>query len=191
MGGRKGKRTDSVTSKGQPVGGDARGVLEEAYEQYAADLYRYALMILADHGLAEDAVQQAFMKTMRLGERIRHIASSNGYLRAAVRNECYGILKKRRRLGRALRLLPSQAILDKANVDTAHDAERQVIERTIRQLPPEQREVLHAKVYEDQTFRQIAETTGVSVNTVASRYRYAINALRDACLGRGGKGPLS
>jgi RNA polymerase sigma-70 factor (ECF subfamily) len=48
----------------------------------------------------------------------------------------------------------------------------------MRSLPPEQREVVHLKVFEGLTFQEIADLAGESINTVASRYRYALEKLR-------------
>jgi RNA polymerase sigma-70 factor (ECF subfamily) len=50
----------------------------------------------------------------------------------------------------------------------------------LRTLPPEQREVLHLKVYEQMTFAQIATALNIPPNTAASRYRYAMDKLRKA-----------
>ena len=46
------------------------------------------------------------------------------------------------------------------------------------QLPEEQREVLVLKIWSDFTFAEIAEQLAISPNTAASRYRYALTALR-------------
>lgn len=158
---------------------DPRAVLEQAYEEYANDLYRYALMILADHGAAEDAVHQTFMKVMRLGKRVLEIGSYNGYLRKAVRNECYGIIKKRQQSYNVVKVLSSKPILEKTSREIIDDEEQKLIEAAIRRLPADQREVLHMKLYEGRTFREIGEMTGVSVNTAANRYRYAMDKLKD------------
>jgi len=48
----------------------------------------------------------------------------------------------------------------------------------LAQLPPAQREVIVLKVYRDKTFQQIATTLDLSLNTVASRYRYGMEKLR-------------
>ena len=45
-------------------------------------------------------------------------------------------------------------------------------------LTPEQREVVHLHVFDGLTFREIAEASGASINTVAARYRYALAKLR-------------
>ncbi len=58
------------------------------------------------------------------------------------------------------------------------DERRQEIEAALRQLPDEQREVLALKIWHELTFEQIGETLGISPNTAASRYRYALAALR-------------
>ena len=59
------------------------------------------------------------------------------------------------------------------------DAERrQAIETVLQRLPAEQREVLVLKIWNELTFDQIAQTLDIPPNTAASRYRYALTALR-------------
>jgi RNA polymerase sigma-70 factor (ECF subfamily) len=58
------------------------------------------------------------------------------------------------------------------------DERRAEIELALRRLPAEQREVLVLKIWQEFTFEQIGETLGIPPNTAASRYRYALNALR-------------
>jgi RNA polymerase sigma factor (sigma-70 family) len=54
----------------------------------------------------------------------------------------------------------------------------EVIEEVLNDLPEEQREVFIAHEFEDISFRELSETTGVAVNTLISRKRYAVLALR-------------
>jgi len=58
------------------------------------------------------------------------------------------------------------------------DERRQEIEAALGRLPEEQREVLILKIWQELTFEQIGELLGISPNTAASRYRYALTALR-------------
>lgn len=58
------------------------------------------------------------------------------------------------------------------------DERRQEIETALRRLPEEQRQVLVLKIWQEFTFEQIGEALGIPPNTAASRYRYALNALR-------------
>lgn len=55
---------------------------------------------------------------------------------------------------------------------------RAAIEGALQRIPPEQREVLVLKIWGELTFDQIARELELSPNTVASRYRYALAALR-------------
>ena len=167
------------TDENSPVGPGPSSPQEQlavAYDTYVAGLYRYALMILADHSSAEDAVQQTFVKLAAQGERISEIAYRNGYLRIAVRNECYRILHRRRRADNVK--LESAAILEPVDRGALDEERQREIEQALHSLPPDQREVTHMKVYEQMTFQQIADELEVSINRAASRYRYAMDKLR-------------
>ena len=142
----------------------------QAYDLYAAGLYRYAIMILGDEAAAADAVHQVFAAWLR---QRTTIGNDEHYLRRAVRNECFSALRRRRRE-------PSDGAPLLEPIDRgAADTEQQVaIEQALRTLPAEQREVVHLKIFEGMTFQEIADATGESINTAASRYRYAIEKLR-------------
>ena len=103
------------------------------------------------------------------------IASEERYLRRAVRNECYSTLRRRRRDSPADQEPP---LLEPIATGGVEPEERLALERAIRGLPPDQREVLHLKVYEGFTFQEIADQMDESIDTIASRYRYAIEKLR-------------
>jgi RNA polymerase sigma-70 factor, ECF subfamily len=152
--------------------GGGRAALGALYDAHADGLYRYALMILANPAAAEDAVQQAFTKFM--DRRGAAVLSEADYLRTCVRNECFTTLRRRRRDG----LEPTEPLLEPA-APSANENERLALEEALRTLPPEQREVVHMKVYEGMTFDEIARRTGVPLNTVASRYRYALAKLKE------------
>ena len=79
---------------------DSSEQIGRAYDRYARDLYRYALMILADRDAAADTVQQVFLAV--LGRPAGEVDDVERYLRRAVRNECYSALRSRRRERNAL-----------------------------------------------------------------------------------------
>ena len=144
------------------------------YDRHAAGLYRYALMILADPAAASDAVQQVFLAV--LNREDDDLASADHYLRRAVRNECFSLLRQRRRgIVTAVEAPLLEAVAGAAD----RPEERLALERALRALPPDQREVVHLKAFEGLTFQEIAAVTGESINTVASRYRYAIGRMRE------------
>jgi len=149
---------------------DPTALAGRLYDQYGASLYRYALMLLADTSAAEDAVQQVFASVLKIGlDRVQQDAH---YLRRAVRNECYSILRKRMAEERG-------PFLEPRDPASGSSEERIVLQDALRSLPPEQREVVHLHVYEGLTFQQIADASAESINTIASRYRYALAKLRE------------
>jgi len=144
------------------------------YDRHAAGLYRYALMILAEPAAAADAVQQVFVAVLRKGAD--DLVSAEHYLRRAVRNECFSMLRQRQRSVVAAVDAP---LLEAIAGEVERPEERLALERALRTLPPDQREVLHLKAFEGLTFQEIATLTTESINTVASRYRYAMEKLRE------------
>ena len=141
------------------------------YDEHGASLFRYALMLLADHAAAEDAVQQVFAAILRQSGTVENAAH---YLRRAVRNECYSALRRR-----VTRPVLAHPLLEPIAPEAVSADERIALERAMVQLPPEQREVIHLHVFEGMTFQETADATGESSNTVASRYRYALEKLRN------------
>jgi len=131
-------------------------------------------MLLANASAAEDVIQQVFSTLLRQGRA--PIENEAHYLRRAVRNECYSML--RTRLRRPERSLDEPLLESVVGTATDRPDERLALERAIRDLTPEQREVIHLHVYEGRTFQEIADALEEPVNTIASRYRYAIAKLR-------------
>src|SRR5205823_13902249 len=101
------------------------------------------------------------------------VDSGERYLRRAVRNECYSTLRRTRRD----RAMGAEPLLESTGSTVDRPEERIAVERAMRTLPAEQREVVHLKVFEGMTFQEIANELDESINTVASRYRYAIEQL--------------
>jgi len=144
------------------------------YDEHGAALYRYALMLLANGSAADDVIQQVFSVLLKRGPAV--IDNEAHYLRRAVRNECYSVLRVRVR--RAECPIDEPLLESAAATGSDRPDERLALERAIRDLTPEQREVIHMHVYEGRTFQEIADALEESINTVASRYRYAIARLR-------------
>jgi RNA polymerase sigma-70 factor (ECF subfamily) len=148
---------------------ERRRQVSRVYAGFGPRLYRYALMILADHRDAEDVIQQVFAAVLARGTAIE---DEDAYFRTAVRNAAYSLLRQRRtaRLAGEPMLEPAVAGCDAT--------EQAALEQALRALPADQREVIHLHVYEGMTFREIAAATGESINTVSARYRYALDKMR-------------
>lgn len=150
--------------------GEDRGrFVARVYADCGARLYRYAVMILGDRQDAEDVLQQLFATLLTARDAPNE---PDAYLRSAVRNAAFSLLR-RRRIARAA----AEDLLVPV-APGCSETERHALEQALRALPPEQREVVHLHVYEGMTFKEVAGVTGESINTVSARYRYAIARLR-------------
>ncbi len=147
--------------------------LADLYDRFAGTLFRHAAMILADRVAAADAVHNVFLKLAKAGSG--GDVEALAYLRRAVRNECYSVMRTRRR---DIVVAVDAQLLEIVEGEDDQPAERLALEQALQQLPAEQREVVHLKVWEGMTFQEIADLTGESLNTAASRYRYAMEKLR-------------
>lgn len=156
------------------AGGDAHA-LEQAYDAYSAAVFRHALAILGCAADAEDVLQEVFLKLAK--RRGGTIANLRAYLFAAARNEAYSLLRRcrRERVG-----LEPDAVWSPERAEQMDPAEACALSRALNGLPPEQREVVVLKVYEQLTFEEIGELLHAPMNTVASRYRYALQKMRCA-----------
>lgn len=127
---------------------------------------------------AEDVVQEAFVRFWR---HQRHLPGEPmALLVTSVRRAAFDL--SRRETRRAAREEWAQGDLEENvpvfRTQLEHDDRREAIEAALCQLPDEQREVLVLKIWGELTFDQIATELAVSPNTAASRYRYALGALR-------------
>ena len=143
-------------------------LIEAAYDDHAQNLYRYAAAILGDQELARDAVHSVFT---RLARRVFFPRNPAAYLRRAVRNECYSLLRKRQ-AGAV------EAMVDAAVPTRFAEDDRLALQEALTRLAPAQREVVFLHVYEGRTLNEIAIASNESINTIAGRYRYAIQYLR-------------
>ena len=157
-------------------------------------LFNFALRQLRTPALAEDVVQEAFVRVVQNAVDFKHEARFTTWLYTIARNLCIDQLRKR-----ALRRHPSLdearsgedgdgPTLGEQTADTRASVEREVtgaeikvrIARAVETLPEEQREVFLMREVANLPFKEIAEITGVPENTVKSRMRYALERLQEA-----------
>ncbi len=149
---------------------------EQLYDEHAAALVLYARQWLRSASDAEDAVQDAFVRLLKspreFGDRPVPL------LYQAVKWAALDRLRREDRLERrqeaASFLEPAEALFEKA---LESNERREQLEVAIRLLPEPQREVITLHIWGNLSFREIGQTLGISQNTAASRYRYALRNL--------------
>ncbi len=147
------------------------------YDRFASSLLRVAVRLLGSQQDAEDAVQEVFVGVVRVRARLPKVENLRAYLFATLRRAAARLVAARRE--RVLSPEQEQALA--APEAKGVDSEQAVrLERALRMLPSEQREIVALKIEGALTFAEIAGVLAISPNTAASRYRYALEKLRAA-----------
>jgi RNA polymerase sigma-70 factor (ECF subfamily) len=145
--------------------------IELLYRRHGPALLLFGISIAGDRGRAQDAVHQIFLRMLENRNAVE-IADVQAYLFTCVRN---AILNDHKTIQRSVELDEETAWFDPPQRDYAAELN---LRRALGSLPDDQRQVLVLHVWGELTFLQTAEVLGISSNTAASRYRYAIVKLR-------------
>jgi RNA polymerase sigma factor (sigma-70 family) len=153
--------------------------LSRIYEKYKSDLFSLANSLLHDLDAAEDVVHDVFVSFVKSADEFQLTGSLKGYLLTCVANLSRDRVRARKREPIGMNKtdtaipdykIPSHALISAEELDRLREA--------IEKVPYEQREVVILHLQGRRTFRQIAESQGIAVGTVQSRYRYGLEKLR-------------
>jgi RNA polymerase sigma-70 factor (ECF subfamily) len=156
--------------------GDAAS-FEALVRRHVDRMYGVARLMLRDPDLAEDAVQQGFVRAWRDIRSLRDADRFEPWLHTLIVRACYDEARRVRRWQAEVRVvtpLPELAAHDVASDD------RDLIERGFRLLSPDHRLVLVLHFYLDLSAAEIGTRLGIPPGTARSRLHYALAALRSA-----------
>ena len=144
------------------------------FSELAPGLVLFARQFVRSVADAEDIVQDAFLRFWRK----EHSIENRALLFATVRSVALDLLRRDARRARReanAALEREQSIQPQFDFD---DTSQKELAAAVDRLPVEQREVLVMKIWNELTFAEIGEALSISQNTAASRYRYAVAALK-------------
>jgi RNA polymerase sigma-70 factor (ECF subfamily) len=183
-----------------------RVAFEALLRRHRAPLFTFVLRLVgpAERAKAEDIVQDTFVRVIRGAKDWEERAKFSTWLFTIARNLCLDAMRRERHR-RAVSLdgdaqqdgetRPLGDVLPGNHAGperlASNAALRPVIEAAVAHLPEEQREVFVLREYSGVPFKEIAELTGVSENTVKSRMRYALESLRRSLGAAGVDGDLA
>ena len=161
-------------------------VFAAAYDEHARTVYTTAYRVLNDAALAQDVVQDVFMRVWRRPEAFdARRGSLVTYLRLMARSRAVDVWREHQAAGRAGDRLKAETevVVDlQADSRPATELERADEAATVRaavsELPQPQREAVVLAYWGGLTAEQIAERTGIPLGTAKSRLRLALGKLR-------------
>ena len=171
---------------GHYLAGDSSAI-SQLIERHSRRVRDYIRMMVKDRYLAEDIFQETFIKVVRVIDEGRYVDSGK-FLSWVLRIAHNQVIDHFRSQKQDKSVSESDAGYDV--LGTLRFAEPTVEDRIVGEqiaeevrglvdlLPEEQREVVRMRYYANLSFKEIAEQTGVSINTALGRMRYALINLR-------------
>lgn len=172
---------------------DGEAGLRAAYAAHGGELYRLALRSLGDAGLAEEMVQETFLRAWRASDRYE---SARGTLRtwlfAIGRNVVIDLARSRRSRPDTTKLEEGFARARQGGASAEEPIEEALdsweIEEALRSIRAEHRQVIVETYYRGRSGAEVAAEFGIPEGTVRSRLFYGLKALRLALDERGWRG---
>ena len=154
--------------------------LERLYDGHAQALFAFLLNFTRHEADTRDLMQELFVKLARQPKLLDGVREERAFLIRLAHNLAIDLMRRRGTRAKHEERLTAEAVeLFATAPDPDEQAFRETLARAMGELPPDQRAVLHLKLWEGLTFEAIAAALDVSPNTAASRYRYGIDKLRE------------
>lgn len=153
----------------------AAPTLPELYDAHAAGLFHYLASFTGEEADAKDLLQELFIKLARQAIP-EGIANMRAWLLRLAHRHAIDWLRRHQVRRRAEEQAPMEMFA--AHADPDQEALAGKLSQALAKLPVEQRSVAQLKLWDGLTFEEIAEVQGIPLNTAASRYRYALEKLR-------------
>jgi RNA polymerase sigma factor (sigma-70 family) len=182
-------------SRVEPMALEQDQRISEVVEREQSRLRHFIRRRVPDPRDAEDVLQDVFYELVEANRLLMPIEHVTGWLFRVARNRITDLFRKKRpeSLGESAlpddddERLPLEDLLPSPDAGPEALYARNVLldqlELAVEELPAEQREVFVAHELEGRSFKAMAEETGVSVNTLLSRKRYAVLRLRERLQG--------
>lgn len=151
-------------------------------------LFSYILFVVHDRETAEDIFQETFVKVITRLQEGRYTVS--GKFGAWIMRIAHNAIMDWYRDQASMRIADTSADNDLSNIPGADIFEGNIenrfvnsqimtdVRRLLDALPPMQREVVYMRFYQQLSFKEIADSTDVSINTALGRMRYALLNMR-------------
>ncbi len=153
--------------------------LARVYDEHAQALFAFLLNLTRNESDTQDILQELFVRLARRPALLDSARDERAFLLRLVHNLAIDLMRRRGTRQRhqehwaieATPLFAAAAFPDEQSF-------REALGEALGELPPEQRAVVHLKLWEGLTFEAIAEALDIPPNTAASRYRYGLDKLR-------------
>jgi RNA polymerase sigma-70 factor (ECF subfamily) len=154
--------------------------LERLYDEHAQGLYAFLLNLTRDEADTRDLLQDIFVKLAHNPELLAGVRDERAFLIRLAHNAAIDLIRRRSTRDKTREQFAAESISPFAPTsDPGEQTFRTALAEALAELPPEQRAVVHLKLWAGLTFEEIAGALDIPLNTAASRYRYGLDKLRE------------
>ena len=161
----------------------ARGdehALAALYDRFGRVAYGLAFRVLRDDGLAQDAVQEAFLAVWRSAASFRpERAKPSTWILTLVHRRAVDLVRREKRHSNDLIEEMPGGLQGSAEEEASLRSQRRLVQQSLQRLSPEQREALELAYYGGFTQSELAERLGQPLGTIKSRMFAGLARLRD------------
>lgn len=150
------------------------------YYHYQEDLYKFVLRLVKVPALAEDVVQDIFLKVWEARLQLGEVRFFRGYLFSVARNHTLNVLDSIARSTHALSNLIRHFQEQRFDDEALSKDYRQFIENALSTIPPRSRDIFRKCRELGMTYEEVAREMGISRNAVKKHMMTAIRTLKDA-----------
>ncbi|MBL0388646.1 sigma-70 family RNA polymerase sigma factor [Tumebacillus sp. ITR2] len=151
------------------------------FDEFANEIYRYALFTLHDDAEAKDVVQEVFFRAFKQWESFRHESSYKTWLLSIARNYMYDVLRRRKTREKYLDQLPSPS----ENLPGDFQDDMIVLRESLAALKDSYRQVIVLRHIEDLPVNEVAGILGWTEGKVRTTLHRALKRLREFMEERG------
>lgn len=158
------------------IAGD-KGILKKLFNRYSREMYFFAMGLVNDRQIAEDAIQESFLYIWNHRQKLDPEREIGGYLRESIKNYILNYFRHQKvRLRHEEEIIREQLFLNEECPDITEQV--QLIREVINTLPENCRKIFIMTVIEGYAYTKVAEQMNVSINTVKSQVRIAYHKIR-------------
>ena len=157
-----------------------KAALEQLYDRYEKILFSFLYKMTADKDLAEEALQEVFIKLWRgIGEYDEGKGKFASWLFTMSRNSAIDLIRKQKKPSVPLEEIGELVSRESAVEDKAEwQEQKEQIEAAVSELSGEQQKMIQLFYFKGMTHETISTTCGIPLGTVKSRIRLALNKLK-------------
>ena len=145
-------------------------------------LFRLSLGILKNNNDAEDAVQEVYIKIWKMQHKLDNLKNTEAFMMTVARNHCLDKLKSKRNRFLSLNENVSNSNFPSPSVASEQSDLVEKVKVVIKQLPEQQRTIVHLRDIEGYDFEEIIEITGWDTNYMRVNLSRARKKIKETIL---------